>query len=467
MDRYGMIVRGGYHTFDQLKRWWQCRCGGSLVLKFREGWVMECAASPEHDADGWFVTQEKMARDEARMMEYQGWYSQVKETRMTFVKDRHTKDGAIKGQPKVRRAGRIALGEKIQGGGAKSLPWFRFVPFDEGLAGEALLQQTLEAIEKFAPGQEDPEKPVVLPVFLPANSIDLIASSKYQLSGKDGRPRCIGDGEIINFKLGDKNKLEVSHSDVSAFSVDIDGTKFSKGQQIPCPGRAQEGRWGHCDKCGLKLSVDLQVAGLPYIWQLSTGDQAFYDQFFTTLALCQGYVAQGAATFLTEVPLLLRREPGVKARPNEREGETYLTWQEMPTVTVEIHPIWMAQQDMARTLGLRPGEEIRQEALPEGETDLDDVFPRDDTTIQESKAVPRGSPLDRLDWDPNASKDPKSADFWPELYKQAVNVLGYSGEADVIKVLKDEYKTGKATQGQPAGVLWSTLKRRITPPPEG
>jgi len=452
-ERDWMLVRGRWHKHRELEKWWECRCGSSLVLKFRDGWVTECAADLSHSPDTHFITQTVAHEEKAKMMEYQGWYDQGKENRMAFVKDRHTEDGALRGQPRVRRAGRIALGEKRQGGGARSLPYFRFVPFEETDAGLAMMQQVQTVLEEYG---IDSEQPKALPAYLPANAVELFASSSYKLAGNEGRPRCVGDGQNINFKLGPQNKLEVSHDEVSAFTVNIDGTEFKKGEQIPCPGRAQEGRWSHCEKCGLKLSIDLQIAHLPYIWQLTTGDQAFYDQFFTVLAMCQDYVRQGDARFLTEIPLLLRREPGMKARPEERQGETYLKWQEMPTLSIEVHPIWTATVAASRVASLTPGGALK--ALPEGETG--DQEP-------EEKIVGTGSPLDKLDWAEGVNKDPVDKEFWPEFYKHVIAQMGYPDEKSINQVLQEEFKTGKNTQSQPAGVLWSTLQRRITPPPEG
>ena len=354
-----IIVRGVQHRHSTLQRDWQCRCGSKLVMKWRDGWVTECANDPSHDPDTHFVSQAQAAIDEGKMQLYQHWYDKERGKRMAFVKDRHTKDGALAGRFRVRKAGRIALGEQRQGGGARALPYFVFKPFDEGAAGEAVIAQTRAAIEKFAPGI-DSEKPVVLPVYFPAESLDLMASSVYKLAGKDGHPRCVGDGEIVNFKLGERNLLEVSNDTVTSSNLSIDGQQFMRGETVPCPGRAQEGRWSHCEKCRLLLTIDLQVANLPYIWQVSTGDQSFYDQFFSTLALCSDYINRGAVRFLTEIPLLLRREEGVRARPSTKNDETYLTWQDMPTLTIEIHPIWKAQMDASRSLALQSGAQTPQ-----------------------------------------------------------------------------------------------------------
>lgn len=360
MDRDGMVVRGAYYTHDHLTKKWKCRCGSNLVLRFRDGWVTECAADASHEPDSHFTSQSSAAQEEAQMLVYQHWYNRMGGgKRMAFVKDRHDTEGRLTDRPRVRRAGRIALGEKREGGGARALPYFRFVPYEEGMASNALVAQVFDAIEKYAP-QENVHEPTVLPVFLAADNLEIVASSEYKLAGQEGRARCVGDGETIQWKLGPRNLIEISHGEVVVNKLSIDGKGFNQGDTVYCPGRSEADRWQHCEQCGLKLNIDFQIAGLPYIWSLTTGDKLFYDQFFTVVEMMDGYIRQGIVRFLPEIPLLLRREEGVRARPNKTSAGTTLTWQEMPTMTIEVHPIWKMMIASKQGAMLAPGEPLPQ-----------------------------------------------------------------------------------------------------------
>jgi len=360
-----VVIRGEAVPCSSVEKFWRCGvCGSNLVTKPYFGKRLEmrtvCIQDDTHPSDGFLP--KSVGRDQ--METYQFWYKAMKgEDRMAFVKDRHSEDGRLSDQSRVRRSGRISLGEQREGGGARALPYFTFKVYDEGLAGEAVLQQVSAAIEKFTPGQ-DTEKPVVLPVYFPANDFTLFASSTYKLAGKEGHPRCIGDGETVGFKLGPHNLMEVGDGEVRVDSLIVDDEVFGRGSSIPCPGRSKDERWTHCEKCRLLLTVDLHIAGLPYIWSLATGDQIFYDQFFTVLRLCADYVNQGLVRFLPEIPLLLRREEGMRARPTEKKEGTYLTWQEMPTLSIEIHPIWKAQIESQRTIVIQPGKETPRIEAP-------------------------------------------------------------------------------------------------------
>lgn len=364
MAHDGMIVRGQFRTHAQLKKWWQCRCGSRLVLQFRDGWVTECAINPEHDPDGWFITQSIVQEEQGRMMVYQEWYDRTGgKDRMAFVKDRHDTDGKLTDRPRVRRAGRISLGEQREQGGAMALPHFRFVPYEEELASEALMNQVFDAIEKYAP-QKNVEEPTVLPVFLAADNLEIVAGSTYKLAGKDGHARCVGDGETIQWKLGPRNLIEISQGEVVIKKLVVDGKGFTQGETVYCPGRSDIDRWEHCEKCRLQLTIDFQIAGLPYIWSLATGDKQFYDQFFTVIEMMDGYIKQGIVRFLPEIPLLLRREEAMRARPNKTNAGTTLTWQEMPTMSIEVHPIWKMMIASKQGAMLAPGEMPTQIEAP-------------------------------------------------------------------------------------------------------
>jgi hypothetical protein len=274
---------------------------------------------------------------------------------MGFVKDRHDDKGKVLAPPEVRRAGRINLGRAGEGGGAEALPYFTFVPYDKDLTAEALLSQVRDALERYAPGQNMSE-PTILPVFLPADTLDLMASSTYKLAGKGGITRCAGNGEHVQFKLGARNLLEVHHGNVTTSSVMIDGVEHKQGDTVRCPGQSHDKRWSHCEKCRLQFTIDFQIADLPYFWSLTTGDQKFYTQFFTVLELMASNISKGYAQFISDIPLLLRREEGKIARPEKASGGTELRFQDMPLLSIEIHPVWLKQQSdtKVKALGAAP-----------------------------------------------------------------------------------------------------------------
>lgn len=282
---------------------------------------------------------------------------------MAFVKDRHSEDGRILAPPRVRVAGRINLGEKT-GGGARPVPYFIFKIYEKGAAEEALLQQVVAAVAQYAPGQENPLQPRVLPVFLPANSIELVAESEYKLAGKEGRPRCVGDGETIQFKLGNRNLIEIYEGRVAADSIEIDGEQYLEGDLVRCPGRNYKEHWTHCEKCRFTYEGKFQIAGLPYIFTLKTGDQGFYAQYFTVLEMMEGHVQQGHARFMSEIPLLLRRYEGEVFRPSDAPGGIQLTPQEMPLLSIEIHPLWLMQVEAPKTFALDGGMPMQLEETP-------------------------------------------------------------------------------------------------------
>lgn len=282
---------------------------------------------------------------------------------MSFVKDRHSEDGKILAAPQIRRAGRINLGRMKEGGGAEALPYFVFVPYDKEMLAEAILSQVREALTQYAPGQ-DVNEPTILPVFLPADSLDLIASSQYKLAGKEGITRCAGDGEYIQFRLGAKNLMEISHGEVVINSLTIDQSTFNRGESVYCPGQSFDGRWQHCEKCRLQFTVDLQIAGLPYFWSLTTGDQKFYSQFFTVLEFMRQHVEAGNAQFITDIPLLLRREEGKIARPQKGAEGTELRFQDMPLLSIEIHPVWLMQVKAKQSRSIAGTQDVPQIESP-------------------------------------------------------------------------------------------------------
>ena len=354
-----VVVRGESIPSQFLERNWKCGlCGSNLIARAYFDPVFEmrtvCSGDDSHPADS-FIPR-SVGKD--RKKEYQFWFKMKGAQRMGFVKDRHNENGQLMDASRVRRSGRISLGEKRERGGARALPFFTFKAYDDGPAGEAILQQVYAAIEKYAPGQEDPERPTVLPIYFPASDVTTFASSEYKLPGKEGRARCVGDGEVINFKLGNFNLMEINDDKVLIDNLVIDGEKMERGISVRCPGRSENNRWEHCEKCRLALNIDLQIAGLPYIFQLTTGDKVFYDQFFTVIATSYDYIRQGLVHFLPEVPFLLRREEGTRARPDKKADGVHLVWQEMPTLSIEVHPLWKMQVGASRAL---PSGEVEQQ----------------------------------------------------------------------------------------------------------
>lgn len=367
-DRDYVYIRGQPIRHTTAERDWRCgACESKLVTRpypndaeRRIEWRTVCSRDESHSTDG-FIHQHALQQRRHRMGIYQAEYDLVrKERNMTFVKDRHTEDGDIVAQPKVRRTGRISLGEKTDRG-ARALPYFIIKIDDGGDTEEFVINQVHAALEQYAPGQ-DLDHPKVLPVFFPATDLFLMARSDYKLAGTGGRPRCVGDGESIQFKLGPNNLIEINGGQVNVELLDIDGTTFKRDASVPCPGMDHRGRWQHCEKCRLVFQIDLQIAGLPYIWQLSTGDQDFYTQFFTVYKKMNEHVRQGDATYLTEIPLLLRREPGVKGRPEKVQQGTAIRWTEMPLLSIEIHPIWLQMVMYGRVKAL--GNEEAPRSLP-------------------------------------------------------------------------------------------------------
>lgn len=373
-DRDYVYINGIPVLHTTAVRDWVCGvCESRLITKpypneaeRRMEWRTVCSNDESHD---FFIHHTKLHERQHKRRVYQIEYDLVgRGDRMGFVKDRHKEDGST--ETRVRKAGRISLGEQTDSG-PRSLPYFRINPYDEGDVREAVMTQVREALDEYAPGV-DPEQPNILPVFVPASDLRLFARSSYKLSGKGGRPRCVGDGEWIQFKLGPRNLLEISHGEVVTRALDIDGSVFQEGSVVYCPGGSRENRWSHCEKCRLLLQVDLQIAGLPYVWELATGDQAFYDQFFTVVKFLQSHVERGHAKFWPEIPLLLRREMGVKARPEQTQAGTELRYTEMPTLSIEIHPLWlkMVGMDASRALGtperaaIAPPQQAPQQAPP-------------------------------------------------------------------------------------------------------
>lgn len=304
---------------------------------------------------------------------------------MGFVKDRHSENGSILAPAEVRKAGRISLGRKLESGGAEALPYFTIVSYDEGEAAEAILTEVKHAIERFTPEQE-PDRPVLLPVYLPAGSLELIASSQYKLAGKEGVARCTGDGEHIQFKLGAKNLMEIHHGKVQVSSLAIDGTTFKRGEKVPCPGKSYEGRWKQCEKCRLQFTVDLQIADLPWWWSLTTGDQTFYNQFFTVIELMNEHIADGNASCISDIPLLLRKEKSTKARPQKAKAGVELKYQEFDLITIAIHPVWLMQANKGRAKELGAPQEVLQ--IESGEVE-EDAVEGEYTTVK---------PVPRIEW---------------------------------------------------------------------
>lgn len=357
VDRDFTFVRGDAIRHTTLVRDWVCRCGGSLKLGWKDGWCVVCRANHLHPANG-FIHKSTYDNEQNLMGIYQDYYD--RRVKMGFVKDRHDEKGKILGEHRVRRAGKIVLGEKLEGGGAVAWPHFGFRSFDEGLVGEAMIAQVAEVLERYG---EDPKEPKILPVFLPADALELMASSSYKLPGKEGRTRCAGDGETIQFKIGPRNLMEIRNGQVAIKQLKIDNKVYSRGDSVRCPGKDYEDRWGYCERCRFSFQVDLQLAGLPYIWGLTTGDQDFYDQFFTVLELMADHVARGNAKFMSEIPLLLRKEKRTKARPQQSGAGTELRYQDFHLMSIEIHPIWLDNLMRQRTQALPEGFSVP--ALPE------------------------------------------------------------------------------------------------------
>jgi len=356
-DRNHVWIRNVPILHSVARKQWLCGiCESPLITIFDNGWKTVCAGDHSHSQNS-FITAGMQERQEFKRQTYVATYARRKS--MGFVKDRHSENGKILAPAKVRKAGRISLGRKLEHGGAEALPYFTIVSYDEGQAAEAILTEVQHAIERFTP-EQDAERPILLPVYLPAASLELVASSQYKLAGKEGVARCTGDGEHIQFKLGAKNLMEIHHGKVQVSSLTIDGTTFNRGEKVPCPGRSYEGRWKQCEKCRLQFTVDLQIADLPWWWSLTTGDQTFYDQFFTVIELMDGHITDGNASCISDIPLLLRKEKSTKARPQKAKGGVELKYQEFDLITIAIHPVWLMQANKGRAKELGASQEIPQ-----------------------------------------------------------------------------------------------------------
>jgi len=446
-------IRGEDIPIQSLLNHWVCGCRAALKEKTsftpRLTISVVCSADENHPQDTWVP---KKAFEGKPKDQYQVWDRLRKESNaMAFVKDRHGEDGRILAPPRVRVAGRINLGEKT-GGGARPVPYFIFKIYEKGAAEEALLQQVVAAVAQYAPGQENPLQPKVLPVFLPANSIELVAESEYKLAGKEGRPRCVGDGETIQFKLGNRNLVEIYEGRVAADSIEIDGEQYLEGDLVRCPGRNYKEHWTHCEKCRFTYEGKFQIAGLPYIFTLKTGDQLFYSQYFTVLEMMEGHVQQGHARFMSEIPLLLRRYEGEVFRPSDAPGGIQLTPQEMPLLSIEIHPLWLMQVEAPKTFALDGGMPMQLEEAPRKRIPAPQVAPEPEkppkVTIHED-GLP-GIPFGRLlgDWhDGPSSKE--------SIIQNAVSHLGMTRESaeKAIAQYKDSVKGLKD--------LWTCLRQHV------
>ena len=378
-DRNYVYIRHVPVLHSVARKKWLCGvCQNPLITIFDEGWKTVCAADHSHNQNR-FVTVGMQERQEWKQQVYMAAYAKRRNS-MGFVKDRHSDNGRILAPAKVRKAGKISLGRKLEGGGAEALPYFTIISYDEGQAAEAILHEVERAIERFTP-EQDTKEPVILPVYLPAGTLELVASSQYKLAGNEGVARCTGDGEHIQFKLGAKNLMEIHHGKVQVSSLTIDGTTFKRGERVPCPGQSYEGRWKQCEKCRLKFTVDFQIADLPWWWSLTTGDQTFYDQFFTVIELMEEHIAAGDASCISDIPLLLRKEKSTKARPQKAKAGVELKFQEFDLITIEVHPVWLmtANKGRAKELG---APEVPQLESGEEDTVEEDTVEGEYTTVK-------------------------------------------------------------------------------------
>lgn len=457
MSRDYVIIRGHKVRHTTAERDWVCSCGSGLTMKPDKNgeWGTVCVKDNSHEPNT-FITKAQVERNEHQMWMYQKVYEGRKERGMAFVKDRHDEHGKITDSPRVRRAGRIALGIKREGGGAESLPYFRFVAYEkEALVEQALLNQVYETLERHAPGQ-DVRKPSVLPVYLAADNLELVAGSIYKLAGKGGRARCVGDGETIQYKLGPGNLIEVSSGMVAAAGVKVDGREYNRGDTIACPGRSYDGRWNHCDKCGLKLTIDVRLIGLPYIWSLTTGDQDFYNQFFTVISTMEEHIMRGDAMALSDIPLVLRKEDREKARPQDGARGTELRYQEMHLLSVEIHPVWVVQKQQENVRSLAGGEEFLALTAPDAVSSHDISKPGPEVKISwiHDDGLP-GVPYEELSGEWGTKEQQRES-----ILASAQSWLGMSRNEATTAI--DQYKDSVKNLKD----LWACLRQHVAAPPE-
>lgn len=380
---------------------------------------------------------------------------------MGFVKDRHDETGRILDKPRLPVVGRIGLGEQLESGGPRNLPYFVFKVYAGGNEEGFILGEVRDILSKY---NDSPDKPTVIPIFLPANSLDLIGSSEYKLAGKGGRARCVGDGESIQYKLGPLNVLEISGGEVFADEVVIDRHTFRKGDPVFCPGKSHENRWSHCDQCRFKFDGKFQIAGLAYIWDLATGDQTFYSRFFTILDVMNEHVRQGHARFVTEIPLLLRRYEGQVTRGKEIKEGLQLTPQDMPLLSIEIYGPWLNYVEAPRVFAMEGGV-MQLEDTPRHKRLAAPEPPKPEPPKQE-QAMPRQEPQEprpvtlHEDGLPGVPFGKQLLGDWStkaatrkSIIANAVRLLGMSEES--AGRAYEEYRTSVTTLPD----LWSCLRQ--------
>lgn len=389
VERDHTWTRVGWKLNSTLRKWWVCGvCYSPLVERVVEGeFGVYCSKSTAHPSY-LFITKAQEAHREHQERVYAlnaqlSW----KEARriMPKLKDRHLEDGSIK-TPRLAKVGKVTLGRR-EGNRMYSHPYFTFIPFTEVASkADAILERIRATVGYYNPGQ-DTEHPTVLTITLLSSDDDVYQSSAYKLKGSGGITRCMGDGESILWMLGPENIIRVSEGQATADFED-QGVTFVKGVETRCPGRSKEGRWPWCAKCKAEMTIRFALFGAESIgiWQMTTTDSRFYDEFWTAIQVLEGVQEGGAIKSIVAAPLEMQRTPPAPRNiPLNKGGGTKLIQKDMPGLSIQVLPSWLEDRlaEIALKRQLEAGQktarlrlmggQIREEVLSRELPDYDDI----------------------------------------------------------------------------------------------
>lgn len=376
--RDGQVYRGTFKTHGVLRSQYlcgQCRKPLKTIVDPDTGfWITVCAGNRDHPCDG-FVTKAALEIQEHQEFVAAANINYEWEEAEIMLKDRHapkTEDG---GTPEVRvknvvKAGRIALGY-LEGNRPVAAAHFIFTPFtDDPERIDWIFEQLRTAMKPY--GQE-PESCTSFIAGLTSSEPEVYGSAQYKLRGSQNVIRCVGDGDIVHYKIGKGNRVEISDDEVVFTALEGGDEKWEVGQPVPCPGSSRKNRHPWCEGCRGELTVSMAIIGAEAtgIWMLTTGDRKFYNQFWTMIETIEGYIDSEIVKSVVGVPLLFDRYMAEGTAPIKQEdGSVRIIKRERPMLNVQAHPYWVEAKMTERLakMGLQKGPFGPVAALEAGPT---------------------------------------------------------------------------------------------------
>lgn len=161
------------------------------------------------------------------------------------------------------------------------------------------------------------DRPRELPIFFPFDEVEECLTGFYKLYLGSGL-WCKGDGEKVIYSV-DKQSGKINIRDgIVQLPVKIDkNTEFSPGQEVPCPGSRENGRWPRCQFCKPSTTIIFMMRNIPIedlrlaAYHIETRSKNNYPRLYEQLS----YFVEKYGR-LIGIPFILQRVLTEIGRPN-------------------------------------------------------------------------------------------------------------------------------------------------------